>query len=386
MKWGAAAAAVSLAAVVFVALRFFENPPPEKADDVGDGRVAEITNGGPGVNDIAIDVSSLTPTEVTELAFRGLPVPGCEDSREKRDDQLVRFEPEELARQSVESLRGSADVDMALAAALLEHEVSAKKALVDEAYTLDSDNPLAVWNRLQVCALSDIECDWTSMEAVAVSVDGSNGMVWYEIAGRHIRNENWSEAQAALQRATSAARFDLYFIEHALLVERGLAATSELSYAERVVFGIGISAAVAIPYFGDVARACSSEPEEAQIDVAICFHLGEHMAEASRDLITTMIGYSIWRNSAARMGDEVLADRIDRKKDDVHASVVREQAASGALALLENDSSVLQRYVDNYLARGEIQASAMLVEEAKRLRQDSGYDQCNFVGNPDFLP
>ena len=352
---------------------------------------------GPGTDqaiapeDAAVDAaqSATTLSALPELPDMdrptlGLPTPGCEDVVAERRRRLARYDHDELARDVVKTLSPSGNAELLLAAALLTREEDVADGLFDSVLRLDPDNRIALWHQLQNCVAGKMPCDPDTAEAAAIAADAGNGLVWLELARRQIREERWQDAEESLQRAAAAHRFDTYFIEHAVVVERGLAAASELSYPERMIAGIGVSAAIAIPAFGDVSRACSKDAEQARISVDVCTELGEQMAESSRELLTSMIGYAIWRNSEQRSGDEERARQIGAEMDRVRASFFEEAKTSGAWALVENDVTVLQDYVDNFLAHGEIRAAKMLVQDARRLRTDPDYDQCNFVGNAEW--
>ena len=162
-------------------------------------------------------------------------------------------------------------------------------------------------------------------------------------------------------------------MEYALLIERGLAATSEMNYAERMFAGMGYAAATAIPAFGELSRRCSAEAEGYRLPADLCFEVGEQMAGNSRELLTTLIGKSVQRDAASRLGNEKLAAELEREKQETSDAALRDGADSGAWVLMQNDAAVMQRYVDTFLAHGEIRATEVAIAEARRLRVRIAY-------------
>lgn len=320
--------------------------------------------------------------KVIELLIRGLPIEGCEPrspwEREPSNDEEWRT----LLDSAGEKLALTGDPDLLLGAALLDADEASRWELVSRALKALPGNQVALWHQLHHCY--QVGCDRDAIETAAIAADESNGMVWLEIASDRIRRGAWPEAESALRRAISSTGFDAYFIEHAMIVERGLAATTDLDYTNRIMAGIGVSAALAIPAFGDVSLACRSGENDGLIWIDLCEELGVKMAGDSRELISVLVGYGYRRAAALRAGDPVKADQLEQESSRIQSDLLKAQARSGAQALLENDPAVMQRYVEYFRAHGELQAVDLLIEDARRLRADPTYDQCNFVGNPDY--
>lgn len=318
------------------------------------------------------------PTSVTTQLFRGLPIDGCEPP--------VRTEPsskeglEALLEESGVALSRSSEPDFLVAAALLTWDADERQILLERALNERPGHPVAVWHRLLDCQTRD--CDREAVESAALASDPSNGMVWFLIASDRIKNGQWDAAEQAMRQVAAAPRYSFHFMEYTMLLERGLAATTDLGYSERVVGGIGIAAAIAIPALGDVSGACRSGNNDAMIWVDLCEEVGHRMSASEEELMTTMFGYGLRSSAAKRAGDETRATMIKREGNDRFNGLLREQAQSGAQVLMTNDPQVLQSYVENFLAHGELEAMNRLVEDARRLRADPTYDQCNFVANP----
>ena len=252
--------------------------------------------------------------------------------------------------------------------------------LLDRARALAPQHRTLLWHTLIDCA--NTGCDRAAAEANAIRVDGDNGHVWLQIAITSIGENRWNDAEASISRAAAATRFDMYFIEYAVAVEKALAAGTDLDYMSRIVNGMGFAAAVALPDLRAVTNACTTDRLKVSIPANLCDTLGQQMIDGGRDILTVAIGYELRRLVAERDSKPELASQYSREKKALSQRLVNSMNNADAYALQMNDSAVLRRYIDNYLAYGEIRATELLIVEAQRLKADPTYDQCNFVNRP----
>ena len=376
--------ALAAAALLFHYLRPGDAPTAPSPQDHSD-TLAAATDDASGDNaGYNGEADALTDLEVTKLTIRGLPTPGCEQRVREREARAAALDIGGAGQAAVAELQHSGDTEYLLAAALMSPDRKQLQQLLDRVLREDPGNRVAHWKNLENCHALGAECDRNAVEAALLASDGANGLAWIDVAAARIREERWAEAEAALRRAATAPRFDSYFMEYALLVERGLAATAEMNYRERMVAGMGYAAATWIPAYGELTRHCSAEAEGHRFPPDLCFEVGEQMAGNSSELLATLIGKSVQQHAAERLGDEQLAAELEREKQGIRDAVLRDGALSGAHVLMQNDTAVMQRYVDAFRAHGEIRAIEAAVAEARRLRDDPDYDQCNFVGDPNF--
>lgn len=319
-------------------------------------------------------------TSYVAQLIRGLSIDGCEAP--DRTERYSNEQLETLLEESGVTLSKSTEPDFLVAAALLTRDADERQSLLERALDERPGHPVALWHRLVNCQTRD--CDREAVESAALAGDPTNGMIWFLIASDRIKNGQWDAAEDAMRQVAAAPRYSFYFMEYTTLLERGLAATSDLGYAERVVGGIGIAAAIAIPALGDVSGACRSGDNDAMVWVDLCEEVGQRMSASEEELLTTMFGYGLQSGAAKRAGDETRAEILKREGSERVNGLHREQAQSGAQVLLMNDPQVLQSYVENFLAHGELEAMNRLIADARRLRADPSYDQCNFVGDTDF--
>ena len=368
---GLALVAALVIAVIAIIVREPDSPRHLPDDDGPDPSVA--------ASDVAIGAVPKSTLDTDRITART-----CKERARERLKRSRELDIPNIVLDAVASLQQSGDSEHVLAAALMSSDRKELQAILDRVLSEDPANRVAHGKNLENCRAVGSECDRRAVEAAVIAVDSANGLVWMDIASAHMLEDRWDHAEDALRRAAVAPRFDTYFMEYALLIERGLAATSDLSYTDRMIAGIGYAAAAATPAYGEVTRGCGGEVVGFSLPADVCFELGEQMARNSRELLAMHIGKHIQQDAARRLGDEGLARQLGREKQALQDAALHASADSGAQVLLQNDATVLQRYIDTFLAHGEIRATEALVAEARRLREDPDYDQCNFVGNPDF--
>ncbi len=94
------------------------------------------------------------------------------------------------------------------------------------------------------------------------------------------------------------------------------------------------------------------------------------------------IGLALRRNAAQNGTDDRGKKEVAQMTRNFSSSFYRFGSNRAAQNLLANDERVLQDYLNNFRAHGELAAQQMLKKEADRLQGLPDYDQCNFAGNP----
>lgn len=283
--------------------------------------------------------------------------------------------------QVAKQLSRSDNAENVLAAALLLQGSPGNTSLeaLDRAFRLDPRSPLVTWNMLRVCRDDEAaDCDLDFVEASATRADGDNGAIWMEMALLRLEEGQTDAARLLVRKAIAAPRFDNYFIEHARLIERALEAGGDSTYTERMIAGIGYSAALVVSYYTITSHCRTLDPADA-VWIDLCQQIGEKMLVDGRVLLDQAIGASLIKIATEHTHD---AERIEaaleressfrKRYQDVIASVESQN-------LLANDEAVLRQYVEHLATFGELEAMTKLAEEAARLRETAGYDQCNFT-------
>lgn len=333
------------------------------------------------------------PDLVRARGFPALPSTAGDDAKLSEDGtDCPKKSPPVIAEESekdhkaraialAELLAQTSDADYLLAAALLSQssEANAPLELLAKANGIEPGNPLVAWNQLAMCRYrKGATCDINVIEANAIAVDGSNGALWTEIAMLRLAEDKPDAAIAAVRRAIAAPRMDSYFIDHATVLERALAGRSDMSYRERVFQAIGYSAALVVSYY-EITKHCRTVDESVGVWIELCNQLGAKMFADGRVILDQAIGRALQKIAAERSGDEGWIRSATAEYERFRTYYRSLMADRSTQALLENDEVVLRQYFENFSTFGELEAQVRLKADAKRLRNDPDYDQCNFI-------
>ena len=323
-----------------------------------------------------VSPTSWLDADYKQVLQHGLSVPGCRAKviapPQNRDLNWFR----NTLQRASDNLSASDNLEFLHAAALMAQNPADRERLLRKAYKLNPSSPLLAWHQIIDCDSGG--CDDKRLLDRAAKLDEGNAAIWVERARPYIRDKNWIAAAKELRRAAASTRYDTYFAEHSALIERALAASTELDYSERITMAVSNGAIVSIPSYGEITTACRDEDNDPGIWIPLCDELGALMAERSGTLISHAIGNALRMISAERSGDLQKIARYTNAHDERH-QYLREMTMTGAADLMENDSTFLLRYWEQFTAHGEIVAMKYSIGEANRLRADPSYDQCNFV-------
>ena len=343
--------------------------------------------------ELPLPPGSLPVDEVAdhEFVFSSVPVeqqtaeanskPREECSHEPFDFIKYGDEREAHIREVEARLSKSDDAEHLLAAALLSESESPEHPLqlLDKAAKIDPDNRLITWVQLGLCReRKGVNCNLAKAEASARRVDGSNGAVWMEVAMLRLGEGDESAATEAVRRAIAVPRFDTYFIDYVILIERALSTHGESSYGDRAMAGFGFSAAMPIPSYS-ITKHCDASGAADTNWIDLCDQLGAKMFSDSTSLLDRAIGTSLRRIAAERNGNAVEITRATAREAEFREEYQRLTTSREATLLLANDEAVLRRFIENFSIYGEMEAQKRLHAEVERLKNSPDYDQCNFV-------
>ncbi len=281
-------------------------------------------------------------------------------------------------------LAATENAELVLAAALLLplEEFDRADEYLAQASKLSPNSRLVSWNQLLACTGSnDRDCDVAAVHSRAVALDGSNGAVWMKITSDHLAADKEELALDAVRRAIAAPRFDEYWIDHVMLLERAFAASTDWPLADKVIKAIGLVAAMPLPVM-PLYDKCRKLGKDAAVWLELCDQLGQKMFDDGRTIITRGIGLGL-RNVAADLalnpGRRARVSRLKREFSESYSKLIGQREAAN---LLFNDEHVMHDYLDNFATYGEFEALTRLAAEVSRLKASPDYDQCNFISNP----
>jgi len=305
----------------------------------------------------------------------------CRSRRPPLDIDQYNAEREAHIREVAAALKDSGDAEHLAAAALLSGLDSGdvQVSLLARAAQQDPGSPLVAWTRLLVCmGSSGKNCEVEKAAANTIDIDGGNGAVWFELAVLRLRQGDAARAARAARRAVAAPRFDSYYIDTILLIERALSTFGDSAYADRIASGMRI-AAVLSPDYGEFSIRCRQLDSSDGMWIELCDQIGARMFSESASLRDQVNGISLQKVAASRTEDERLVAAAAAREAEYNRHIQHLLDSADELALLENDETVFRRYVDNFATYGEMEAQVRLQAEAQRLRDSPDYDQCNFV-------
>jgi len=332
------------------------------------GRNEQEDNSQPGKSGQLIDENPLPPNACPN---KQLIDPESPDSDWFRERTL----------RHAKALSATNDAEYLLAAALLSRWQGAEHSLrlLERAARIAPTNRIIAASRLRLCRESPTpECNTDSVVATALEVDGDNGAVLMEVAMLRLAADRIPAAETLVRRAIDAPRFDNYFIDYAKLIERAAATRGDSSYRDRMIEGIGYSAAMSVSYY-KITTFCNAVEQQNTAWLSLCDDLGKKMVTAGRSLLDNMIGASLRKIAAQKSGVESRIKATAEAYDSFRHRYTQLMQNREGMGLLENDEAVLRRYVDTFSTYGELQALELLNDEVKRLKKLPGYDLCNLI-------
>ena len=340
--------------------------------------------------------TAMRPVDELRLTFSSFPQPVAptnSESEVSKDCQptksvIVASESDERRKARAlllaSELESSDDADYLMAAALLRQiwETDAPLELLVRAGKIAPRHPLVAWNLFTMCHDQHVaNCNPGAVEAHLVEVDGGNGAVWLEIGMRRLAQNDQPAAVEAVKRAIVAPRFDVYFVDHVVLMERALANRADKPYRDRMFEAMGYGAAwTAVSDYG-IVQHCNALDTGDGVWLELCDRLGQKMFADGRTILDKLIGLALQKIAASQSGDQDWIEKSITDFEAFRAQVKKVVEEPTMQALLWNDESVLAQYVENFSTYGEFEAQLRLREEAQRLREDPDYDQCNFVSS-----
>ena len=279
-------------------------------------------------------------------------------------------------------LLASDDPEHWLAAAALGRlpfdAASANFAALERALARRPEHPLAAILWLGLCerARDDPACAAGRDERFAVGQAGHNGVVWSLLADRHFRRGEVEAGFAALRRAAAAPVFDSGFSELVLLVERGLAASTGLTLAERAGVAFGTAAAL-LPVATAASLACR-EPDVLATHGQACLAYAARLENEGSSLLEILVGTGLQAALHDSAGEERLAAQVREREADLRARYLHDMSGTMERWLWLSEP-VLAEYLEELHAHGELAAREFVVAEYRRRNEQGGIDPCKLV-------
>lgn len=302
------------------------------------------------------------------------PAAECEpvDAAFRWERLLADLEPQ--LPQIAVNLSKSTDAEHLLAAALLNWDGDREEALLwlGDAASRAPGNPLIASQVLETCMqFGSCVRALPEMEGRLIAADGANVLAWAAIARSRLARNDEAAALGALRQAAASTVIEDYTANYALLFDRALAASSDLTPWERMTSAIGFAA---MPISGayEISRICSQRGEIRPDWRDVCLRFGERLEHDSRTILGKTIGFTLQSTMLQFDGDDRAAQRVAARHAEFRASWQPLAEVTGRAQELQ-DETVLRQYVEIFQASDEMQALGFLAGEVReRLPASAG--------------
>lgn len=233
-------------------------------------------------------------------------------TQEEIQSQIDAFN--EQKRSLSQHLSVSSSAEHLHLAALLEEDPASRFELLETAISRSPSDPFLVWGAVQICseAPGSMPCPLRDWELLLLSVDGQNSESWIRVAANRYAANDDKAALEAMRRAATAAESRAYWTETIEMVERGLAAGSDLGFSERANMALGIAASE-LPHYADYTRMCE-ERSSKNVDWAYaCLAYGEMLENQGKTEIGVAIARSIQKLAFEGLGETDEAAEIQQR-------------------------------------------------------------------------
>ena len=278
----------------------------------------------------------------------------------------------------VDGLRSSRDLDGRLLRVVLQdrHPASERAEALQDLQRLAPGATHIAHLRYQLCdALGDHPA-CRDAETVLTAIDGDNGISWLRVFGRYASRGDWRQARIALARAADAPRFDLLSAAWVDTSEQALRALGQRSELDRMMFGMGIAAGVAIVDFGVLSRACrpGAQPNDAWPD--ICHATGSAMSSRGTNVLTRLIGLSVMQPPPA--GTSALPGQASANEQAGALQELLGQSRAWNLdRYLALEAGNTARYLNDWRIHGEAYAMQSALDAAMEAYIQGNYSPCS---------
>ena len=304
---------------------------------------------------------------------------GC--SVDDADPYVAETHDEDAFRHRIAAIAGdlalSGDVEHVLASVILSRSggVFTAPERIEQALALDPANELVLWTADMLCAdgTDGGYCGDAGFQRNRDAILARNGSHWLRQAPRFLAAGDELRALDALERASTEPEFESYFIDYAMLLERALAATSDMEYVMRMTTAIGYAASMPIEPI-EILRICKDRSESDSRWLALCIRVNERLVSDGNTLLLQMLGRGYLATLYEYSGQTKARDAIVAERD-AWRQRLRTANPDRDIAML-SDPGFYAQYIDAFASGGESAALEFANAEIARRKQDPDYDPC----------
>ncbi|WP_196138336.1 hypothetical protein [Aliikangiella sp. G2MR2-5] len=236
------------------------------------------------------------------------------------------------------------------------------------------DKELLYWEILKNCSIELTPSCEDNLIAESLSAHKDNAKAWLLYSSLQIQKNDVVQVVESLKAFLSAPDYRDYLGEKLSLYSRAMNDLSRYSENEIGLTVLGVHAANELPAY-QFANWCK---ENSSINVEfseLCLRVGERIAADSTSGIERVLGNNLQNDIYATLGNQEMANSYKNKAEEVLAAISGEDY-SKVFNLALYDHSLFQYWSQALINYGEIEAHALLVEEAVRRSSDPAYNPC----------
>jgi hypothetical protein len=381
------AALLGLAIMLVVVLRNDDGPPaaePERStrhsiDDPGIGRQAargaesaEAIGVAGEASDESLAKCTQTLNQAVEFATRERDAAAAGLTREYSEEEW-HAEVAKIKR----GVAGSRDTEDFLAAILLD--LPERGASIDATIqtkvlnlgerAIGSGSKLLAWHALRACEDAKQSCPIAHLEQRLLEADQQNAETWALVATLRYSRGDTAGALAAMQGAARAPTSTWYWTETIALIERTLAAQTDMPYSQRMTVAFGTAASGGLPSQSNLLRMCKVESVASRPWGEACLALGRLRHEHNEAEWAQSSGYSLREQALSALGHRELAAQVAAERAQstaARSAMVQEPEISMTQlqeVLMETDPQRMHAYLAAIQKDGEVAGRRMFLRQ-----------------------
>ena len=277
---------------------------------------------------------------------------------------------EQFRRELAERLAILPTADHLHAAALLASDPALRLELIERSLAENPDDRFGLWSAVRICsrAPGSFDCPLRDREQRLAAIDGHNSETWVQVAANRYAEGDHDAALAALRQAGAAAESNGYLAETIELMERAMAAGTDLPLPGRAVTAWGLAAGE-LPRYGSYVTMCREASAQSPDWAYACLAYGELIERQGKIELGVRIGLSIQRLALDALGDETGAAAVQGRLQARQAEWrnLFEGRKPGTERLIFLNRRLFSAYLAAIRSHGEHVAERYLAEEAWRL-------------------
>jgi hypothetical protein len=274
----------------------------------------------------------------------------------------------------------SRDAEHIYSAVLLELDRARQPERMSEALIPDTGNVLLAWHGLNICSRDEAAdaCPLLQLENRLLELDSQNGEAWARVAANRLRRGELDGALDAMRHAASAAEANVYWTETVEMLERAIAATSDLPFQTRAIWAVSVTASHSIDY-ARIITMCKEQASGSQAWAQACLDYGSLLERRQRTEIGKSIGLSLQQSVLETLGADEQRDKVAARLEAARRD--RDALWSGpghraAEALTLTDPRYFSAYLTAIRQHGEYAAWKSIQQEAVARLEQSGAAGC----------